>query len=77
MARSRFRQILKSEQTLTFGWRDRLRILWSGRLHVEHFFGCEHKPGRVQSAPMKWAVLPRHEASRPRQTASQPEEGAG
>ena len=61
MRHNKPRVIMKSEQTLHFGWRDRFRLLWSGRLHVEHLFGCEHKPGRVQSLPMKARVLGREQ----------------
>lgn len=59
MRRDKPRVFMKSEQVIRLGWRARLRLLWSGRIHVEHLFGCQRKPGRVQSLPMKALVLGR------------------
>ena len=75
MRRDKYRAILKSEQLLTFGWRDRLRLLWSGRLMVEHLFGCQYKPGRVESLPMKGTVLGRKGGPVTTAPASAPETG--
>lgn len=35
---------------VTLDWRDRLRVLWHGRLIVDIRTNCEHAPGFVESA---------------------------
>ena len=46
-----WRDILASHTDISFSWKDRLRLLFSGKARVSLFTRCEHAPGRVEVDP--------------------------
>jgi hypothetical protein len=45
--------------TLAVSWRDRLRVLISGRFHQRHLIYCETMPGRLETIATSWVEMPK------------------
>ena len=42
-----FADVIYTDVDVRFGWRDRIRLLMTGRAEVRVVTQCEHKPGNV------------------------------
>lgn len=50
---------IMSNIDISFDWKDRIRILLTGRVHVRGWIPCEHPPGKVETFASVCARPPR------------------